>query len=93
MGTIREQIIALLSQEQLNAIDISQMVSIREREVYEHLEHISHSLARKGKKLVFNPYECLGCGYVFKKRKRFDRPGRCPSCKGGHISMATYYIL
>lgn len=82
----------LLAQSNINAMDISRSVSIREREVYEHLEHISRSLATSGRKLHVDPYVCLGCGYVFKDRHRFKRPGRCPRCKGGHIQMATYRI-
>ncbi len=73
-------------------MEISQGVSIREKEVYEHLEHISRSLAASGKKLRIQPYACLSCGYVFKVRNRFKRPGRCPQCKESHIRMATYHI-
>ena len=93
MVTIRLQIIALLKQDELNAIDISQMVSVREKEVYEHLAHISRSLKAKKLKLLIDPYCCLSCGYVFKDRDRFTRPGRCPQCKGGHVRMATYRIV
>lgn len=92
MSTIRQQIIALLSEEQVNAKDISQSLSIREKEVYEHLEHINRSLNASGRKLLVQPYTCLHCGYIFKERDRFKRPGRCPRCKEGHIRMATYRI-
>ncbi len=90
--SIRRRMIALLDDYELNAIEISQELSIREREVYDHLVHIKQSLAAKGKKLEITPYQCSGCNYVFKKRTRLDRPGRCPVCKGGHIAMATYRI-
>lgn len=93
MPTIRQQIIELLKQDELNAIDISQVVSVREKEVYEHLAHISRSLKAKKQKLVIDPYCCLHCGYVFTDRARFTRPGRCPKCKGGHLRMATYRIM
>lgn len=92
MPTVRQQIIALLEEEDLNALDISQSLSIREKEVYEHLAHIKRSLAAQKKKLLISPYQCLACGYLFKERSRFNRPGRCPHCKGGHIRMATYHI-
>ncbi|NOQ46043.1 MAG: transcriptional regulator [Desulfobulbaceae bacterium] len=90
METIRRQIITLLSDSEMNAIELSQMLSIREKEVYEHLFHIGRSLAAQGNKLIIHPYRCLGCGYFFKDRSRFNRPGRCPVCKGSHIQMATY---
>ena len=93
MPTVRQQIIEMLKQDELNAIDISQMVSVQEKEVYEHLAHINRSLKAKSQKLLIDPYCCLSCGYVFKDRHRFTRPGRCPNCKGGHIMMATYGIM
>jgi hypothetical protein len=92
MGTLRQEITALLRENELNAIDISQQLSIQESEVYDHLRHISKSLAAKGGTLRIQPYQCLTCGYAYKDRKRFKRPGRCPRCKGCHIRMATYSI-
>ncbi len=90
--SIRKSMIELLSDYELNAIEISQDLSIREREVYDHLGHIKRTLAAKGQRLIITPYRCIGCGYVFRKRSRLDRPGRCPVCKEGHISMATYRV-
>ncbi len=90
--SLRQQIMDLLNEEELNALEISQAVGISEKEVPFHLEHIIRTLGREGKKLLVSPYICLGCGYIFKDRKRLQRPGRCPSCKGSHIKMATYRI-
>lgn len=92
MNTIRKQMIALLREDELDALDLSQLLSIREKEVYEHLPHIARSLAAAGEKLVIRPYHCLNCGYTFKERSRFNRPGRCPHCKEGHIEMARYSV-
>jgi len=92
METIRRQIIALLSEDALNSIDLSQALGIREKEVYEHLPHIARSLEARGKKLVILYSRCLGCGYEFKDRKRFTRPGRCPECRGTHIQRPAYEI-
>lgn len=92
MPTVRQQIIDLLSNEELNALEISEALSIREREVYDHLPHISQSLARHGRRLVVTPFACVSCGYLFQERQRFNRPSRCPRCKGGHIRMATYRV-
>ena len=88
----RQQIMDLLSDEELNGLEISQAVGISEKDVGFHLEHIIRSLAKQGRKLIVDPYRCLGCGYSFKDRKRLQRPGRCPSCKGSHIRMATFRI-
>ena len=59
MQTIRRQIIVCLSQRAMNAIDISQQLGIREKEVYAHLRHIARSVEAQGKTLVIRPSDCL----------------------------------
>jgi len=92
IGTVRQRIIHLLEQEEVTARDISQRVGIREREVYDHLHHIAKSMTARGKKLKIPPFACLGCGYVFKERERFTRPGRCPRCRGTRIQKPVYRL-
>ncbi|MFZ5765511.1 MAG: transcriptional regulator [Thermodesulfobacteriota bacterium] len=92
MSTVRQRIIALLTEREMNAGEISREASIREREVYDHLQHIARSLAAAGAKMVVSPYACLTCGYLFSGRHRLSRPGRCPRCRNSHIRMATYRI-
>jgi len=92
MRTVREQIMDCLGEGSMSAIEISQELGIREKEVYEHLPHIARSAAAKGKRLVILPSRCLICEYVFEDRKRFTRPGRCPRCKGTHIQRPAYEI-
>ena len=90
--TLRQSICALLRNESLSAREISEQVGIRERDVCEHLEHIRHSLHREGHRLNIQPAECRSCGYLFVKRDRLKRPGRCPLCKGESISQPRYQI-
>lgn len=92
MLTVRQQIISLLQEQERNAMELSQILGIMEKEVYGHLEHIERSLGRQGMKLTVSPFTCLSCGFTFTGRKRWDRPGRCPACKQGHIRMASYRI-
>ncbi len=92
MGTIRQQIIELLADEEMDARELSREVGIKEKEVYEHLAHIARSLAAKESKLAIRPSECLNCGYVFKDRRRFTRPGRCPRCRESHLTSPVYHI-
>ena len=90
--TIRQQIIDLLISDELTLRDLSQALSIPEKEVVDHLGHIDRSLCIQGKKLVQIPYQCLSCGFVFDKRTRFSKPGRCPGCRNSHIQTAQYHI-
>jgi hypothetical protein len=92
MKTIRKEIILLLVDKEMNAKEISSVVGIGEKEVYTHLSHIARSVKHQRKKLIIKPAECLGCGYVFEKRKRFTRPSRCPICKSEHIQNPMYRI-
>ncbi|MEE9614701.1 MAG: transcriptional regulator [Thermodesulfobacteriota bacterium] len=89
--TIRREITSLIEDGPLSAKDISGLVGVREKEVYDHLEHI-----RKARKLfsIFRhtPAECVKCGFVFKKRERLKPPGRCPMCRGEAIEPPLFSI-
>ena len=90
--TLRQQIIELLSSGELTHRDLSQALGIPEKEVVGHLGHIERTLRNQGKKLFETPCQCLSCGFVFDKRTRFSKPGRCPNCKKSHIGTASYRI-
>jgi predicted Zn-ribbon and HTH transcriptional regulator len=90
--TIRQQIIDLLQAEELTVRELSQAASIPEKEVIAHLVHIEKSVRNLRKKLEESPYKCLACGFVFDRRKRFTRPGRCPRCRNTHIQRSSYQI-
>ena len=93
MQTVRQQMIALLSQGVHSARGLSQMLRIQEKEVYGHLSHIARSVVSQRQRLVVIPSRCLVCGYVFDKRKRLTRPGRCPRCKGERIEEPRYQVV
>ncbi len=93
MTTIRQQIISLLSEDEYGSREISQELSIREKEVYGHLSHISRSVTSQKQKLVITPSRCILCGYDFETRKRFTRPSRCPKCKSERIQGPRYRII
>lgn len=92
MQTIRHQMIAVLKKGEMTALELSQELRIPEKEVYDHLPHISRSVGARGEKLVIHPAECLKCGFVFKDRRRFTRPGRCPQCRETHLEKPAYQI-
>ncbi len=92
MATIRKQIIELLEKQECDARMISQNLRIREKEVYEHMPHITRSAAAIKKKLQIIPAECNTCGYKFKTRKKISKPGRCPACKKERIEPPRFKI-
>lgn len=83
---------ALLSEGQYGAKNISKIIRISEKEVYKHLSHIGRSLKSQNRKLRIIPAVCLECGYTFESRDRFTSPGKCPRCRGEHIQDPEYTI-
>jgi hypothetical protein len=76
----------------LSAKEISAIVGIPEKAVYSHLEHIKRTLHAEGHTLIVRPSECKRCGFVFRKRERFTKPGKCPACKGTSIEEPMFRI-
>ncbi len=90
--TVRHEIILTLKGRTLSAREISAEVHIPEKDVYEHLDHIRKSVNKRDLTLVVDPAECLKCGFVFRKRERLKRPGRCPVCRGEQIREPFFSI-
>lgn len=84
--------IDILARGEYTARDLSQMLRLREKDVYDHLVHISRSLSSRKLKLTVVPARCLHCSYVFESRNRFTKPGRCPRCRGEHIEDPRYRV-
>ena len=89
--TIRQKIISLLESNILSAKDISGEIGISEKEAYGHLEHIQRTIKRN-QTFVFAPSECKKCGFVFRKRDRLKKPGRCPVCRNEAIREPLFSI-
>jgi predicted Zn-ribbon and HTH transcriptional regulator len=92
LDTTRHALIAELLQGPCSARDLSAAVSISEREVAMHLEHIRKSIAASGRHLAVVPAQCKKCGFVFVKREKLKRPGKCPVCKGESIQEPLFLI-
>jgi len=87
---VRRKILALLSDRILTARQISGLVGIPEKEVVAHLPHIQKTAGTLKGRLAVTPAECRQCGFVFRKRERPKKPGRCPICKGESISEPLF---
>ena len=92
MPTVRRQIIQLLMQEPMTALDLSRAIGLAEKEVYRHLEHVEKTIAGQGGRLKVTPCTCQACGFIFKERRRLTRPGRCPRCRESRIDHPVFRI-
>ena len=90
--TTRQALRQVLRDVTCSARDLSQRVSVSEKDVAVHLEHLQRSLGREGERLVIHPAVCKGCGFEFTKRDRLAAPTRCPRCRGGRIDPPRFTI-
>jgi predicted Zn-ribbon and HTH transcriptional regulator len=90
--TVRQEIIAELLERPCTARELSAVVRIPERDVSGHLEHIKKTIASSERHLVVMPAECKKCGFIFSKREKLKRPGKCPICKGESIREPHFVI-
>jgi transcriptional regulator len=92
LQTVRQMIIDILREGPATAKDLSARVRIPEKDVWPHLAHIRKSLRHGPQRLVMEPACCRACGFVFHKRERFRKPGRCPSCQHSFIEEPVFRI-
>ena len=91
-GTIRQQMAVLLEGGWISAKELSGRLHIGEKEVYGHLVHIEKSAPRSGFHLVLKPAACRDCGFVFAKRERLTKPGKCPKCRGTFVEEPLFSL-
>lgn len=91
--THREALRGALRQGPLTVRELSAAVSLRERDVLSHLEHLDRSLDHTGERLDVEPARCLGCGFLFDERSRLTKPGRCPRCRATRIALPRFVIV
>src|ERR671922_444739 len=88
--TVRQMIIDILLAGPATAKDLSARVRIPEKDVLPHLAHIRKSLQHGQQRLVMEPACCRACGFVFHKRERLSKPGRCPSYHHSFIEEPVF---
>jgi predicted Zn-ribbon and HTH transcriptional regulator len=90
--TLRHEIVTLLRRGACSVRDISGELRIAEKEVYDHLEHIRTAIHKSGGHFHITPAVCRKCGYVFQKRERLRKPGKCPVCQGEQIDSPLFSL-
>jgi len=91
--TIRELIAQSLEAKPMTARDLSKALQISEKEVFTHMPHIEKSIRQMKRKMEIVPCNCLKCGFEFKDRKTFKKPGKCPQCRESRIEPAVFKIV
>jgi transcriptional regulator len=92
MLTARQAIKELLLGEPRSSLELSQMLSLSEKEVLEHLAHIARAPG-SGQQFLIIPAVCKHCGFVFRKRERLTTPSRCPICHHESISRPQFQLI
>lgn len=92
MFTTRQAIKELLLEQSLSTLELSQRLSLPEKEVLAHLGHIARAPG-PGWRFEITAAVCKGCGFVFKKRERLTIPSRCPLCRGESIRRPCFALL
>jgi len=90
--TVRHAIISVLRGQAMSAREVSGEVHVSEKEVLNNLQYIQKTLSKEKSHLRVIPAECKKCGFVFKKRGRFNKPGKCPVCRGEMIKEPLFLI-
>jgi predicted Zn-ribbon and HTH transcriptional regulator len=90
--TLRHRIVGLLKEAPLTGKELSGYLRIPEKDVYEHLEHIRKTMNKGEDRLVVTPARCDRCGFVFRKRSRLKRPGKCPLCRNESVQEPVFSV-
>ncbi|MBI2572061.1 MAG: transcriptional regulator [Candidatus Schekmanbacteria bacterium] len=60
------------------------------RETVEELEHVARSL--RPERINIQAASCQTCDFVFRERRRFTTPSRCPLCKSQRINEPLFWL-
>jgi len=92
MSTPRQAMKELLAEQPYSSLELSQLLSLSEKEVLSHLAHIARAPG-PGLRFQIIPAKCKHCGFVFKKRDRLTRPSRCPLCQHESIRRPRFELV
>lgn len=91
-NTPRQAILDVLGKDPMTALEMSGLAGISEKNVIEHMAHLIRSGRRGGRTIVVTPAHCHACGFVFAKRTKLTRPGRCPQCKERRTASPRFSV-
>jgi transcriptional regulator len=92
MQTQRQMLKELLLEGEFTSLELSQRLSLPEKEVLDHLAHIALAPG-PGCRFRITPAVCKHCGFAFKKRQRLTTPSRCPLCHGESLRRPRFALV
>jgi len=90
--TLRRRIVTLLKEGPLSGKELSGWLRVPEKDIYDHLEHIRKTMNKGPYRLVVVPARCEKCGFVFRKRGRLKKPGKCPLCRSEALEEPLFSV-
>jgi len=91
MLTQRQMLKELLLEGEFTSLELSQRLSLPEKEVLDHLAHLALAPGA-GCRFHTTPAVCKHCGFAFKKRERLTTPSRCPLCHHESIRRPRFAL-
>lgn len=88
--TLRQKLTELLSSQEMSVSQLARNLEVKFSEIDLALQHVEKSI--RPKKIMITPARCKECGFVFRERKKFAPPSRCPKCKSKWLTEATFRI-
>jgi len=88
--TLRQSLVEFLSAREMSISQLARTLEVKFSEIDLALQHVEKSI--KPKKIKITPARCKECGFVFRERKKFTPPSRCPKCRSEWIAEASYCI-
>jgi hypothetical protein len=89
--TPRQALKALLREQDRSVRELSQILSLPEKEVLAHLDHVAKAPG-PGYHFIIIPAQCRHCGFIFAKRERLGPPSRCPICRQTAIARPRFAL-
>lgn len=90
--TARDRLIEALQEGFATVRHLSHRTGLSEKQVIDHLQHVSRSLAHRGGDLEREAPKCMKCGFVFDTRERFSTPSRCPECRSERVQAPRFRV-
>ncbi len=89
--TVRDEIARVLASGDRSIRELAVIFECSEREVVQHLRHVSRSVRAKGMRMYVLPAVCMKCGAEIRVRG-IRNVRKCPKCRSTHVEPPRFRI-